>query len=122
MVLVLFFSGFGVFTALQKTTSFMNILECMLSHVHFTVRAFNNFFKFIYFLGGSSTTGSGFSSTTIGSTGSTDSFTILIFGLALGFDFGFALGLISSSLVYSFKSSSIIVSFTGSSLLIISII
>ena len=72
--------------------------------------------------GFSSTTGSGFSST-IGSTGSTDSLTILMFGLALDFDFGFALGLISYSKIvsligFSFTGSS----FTGSPLLFISII
>ena len=64
----------------------------------------------------SSTTGSTVS--TIGSTGySTGCFVILIFGVALDFDFGFALGWISSSLI----SSTIVshtASFTGSSLLI----
>ena len=73
-------------------------------------------------------TGAG-SSSTIGSSttaSSTGCFVILIFGLALDFDFGFALGLISSSiiasLIYSLISSLIGSSFTGSSLLIIYII
>ena len=76
-------------------------------------------------LGGSSTE-IGLAVSAIGSTGSTDSLTILIFGLALDFDFGFALGLIFdyvisssiSSLIY-YLISSLIGSFASSSLLLI---
>ena len=64
-------------------------------------------------------TGAG-SSSTIGSSttaSSTGCFVILIVGLALDFDFGFALGLIYYSLIYYIIVSHT-ASFTGSSLLI----
>ena len=110
------FSGSGVFTAMQKPLRLWICLSvcCVISRLQsghltfsFNLSIFRFFFNYWF---------------NCFNDGPTDSFTILIFGLALGFDFAFALGLISSSLTYSIiasLTSSIIASFTGSSLLII---